>query len=107
MAFEMTNTQQVELKIEPKNRLGKPAQLDGAPAWATDNSDVIALTPAADGLSCVVAAAGVVGTATVQVTADADLSDGVRPIIGTIEVNITAGEAQTIEIVPGPATEQV
>ena len=106
MAFSMTATQQVDLTIAPKDKKGKPAALDGVPVWATDNTDVLALTPSADGLTCTIVAVGMVGTANVQVTGDADLGSGVAPLIGTLAVTVTPGQAVTIDITPGTPSEQ-
>ncbi len=106
MAFEMTNTQQVDLTIAPKNRLGKPAKLDGVPLWQTDNADILTITASTDGLTCSIVASGMVGVANVQVTGDADLGTGVSPIIGTVEVTVTPGAAVTVDITPGTPTEQ-
>ena len=71
-----------------------------------DNTDVLALTPAGDGMSCIVAAVGAIGTGIVTLTADADMGGGVKPVIGTLEVSITAGEATNVVLTPSTPTEQ-
>lgn len=106
MATQLTVTQQVPVGVEFKDAKGNPAKVDGVPAWATDNSDVLALEPAADGLSCNVKAAGVIGTAKVQVSADADLGAGVELVIGTLEIEVVAGKAATVVLTPGTVSEQ-
>lgn len=106
MATEITVTQQLPVTVEFRDKKGNPAKVDGAPVWATDNTDVLALTPAADGLSCNVVAVGVIGIGTVQVTADADLGAGVVPVIGTLEISVTAGAAAVVTLTPGTPTEQ-
>jgi hypothetical protein len=105
---EMSNTQRKRLHFQVFNRLGGPARFDGAPEWSTDNSDVLRLEPAPNGLSCFVYAVGPITDVPVNVTmqADADLGEGVRPIIGTIAFVITAGEAERIELMDDPAEEQ-
>ncbi len=100
-AITFTTIQQLPVSIQPVNDKGKPAPVDGAPVWLTDNTDVVALTPSADGLSCVIVAVGIPGTATVQVTADADLGTGVTNLIGTIEVEVVAAPATSIVVTPG------
>lgn len=106
MAFEMSASQQVEVTLEAKDKKGNPAKVDGIPEWSTDNSDVLALTPAADGKSCVVAAAGPLGVGSVTLKADADMGAGVVELIGTLEVTITAGQATVVTLTPGEPTEQ-
>lgn len=106
MPKSITATQEFPLSVAFKDRLGNPAPVDEPPTWQTDNPAVLGLTPAPDGMSCLVRATGMVGTAAVQMTADADLGDGTKPIIGTFDVTVTAGEAVTVELADGPATEQ-
>lgn len=106
MAFAMTVTQQVDVTIAITDKKGNPAAVDGVPEWATDNSDVVSLTPSPDGMTCTVVAVGMIGTANVQVSADADLGSGTTPVIGTLEVGVTAGTASVISLTPGTPTEQ-
>lgn len=106
MAFEMNNEQQVTVAIQPQTHKGKPAKLDGVPEWLSDNSDVVTLVPSADGLSCLIKANGIPGSANVQVTGDADLGAGVSPIVGTIAVTITQAPATKIVISPGTPEDQ-
>lgn len=95
----MTVDQQFRLTIKSfKDSHGNVATVDGVPTWATDNTDILALTPSADGMTCEIRAVGMVGGANVQVTADADLGPNVKTIIGTHMVEVSAGEAQVIEL---------
>jgi hypothetical protein len=104
----MTNTQRKRVHFKVKNRRGGPAKFDGTPEWFSDNSDVLRLEPAADGMSCYVYAVGPLTDSPVNVTmrADADLGAGVRPLLGTISFEITAGEAALIELQDDPAEEE-
>jgi len=104
--FQMTYSQQVTLSVAFTDKKGNPAAVDGVPEWSTDNPTVLALTPAADGLSCLVKAAGPLGTAKVTLKADADLGAGVTDIVGTFDVEITAGVATTVTITAGTPEEQ-
>lgn len=106
MAFSLTATQQCDLTIAVTDAKGNPAPVDGPPQWFVDNPAVLALTPAADGMGCLVAAVGPLGTALVSVKADADLGAGVVELVGTLEVEVTAGQAALMAIVPGVPTEQ-
>src|SRR5262245_32037582 len=102
----LTSTQKADLSVTFLDAKGNPAQVDGVPTWMTDNTDVLALTPAADGMSCEVAAVGPIGNATAQVAADADLGAGVVAIFGTIDVQVTAGQASRVEIAASPPVQQ-
>ncbi len=106
MSFSMSDSQQVTVTIKAVDKKGNAASLDGVPEWSSDNSDVLALTPAADGLSCLVQAVGPLGTGSITMKADADLGAGTTEIIGTLEVNITGGQAVTVALEPGAASEQ-
>ncbi len=106
MAFSMSDSQQVGLTIKVVDKKGNKAPIDGVPEWSVDNTELLALTPAADGLTCVVAAVGPLGDGNVTVKCDADLGSGVVPIIGTLAVTITGGAATTVTIDAGTPTEQ-
>lgn len=84
---------------------GKPAKVDGAPVWATDNSDVLTIAPAADGMSCQVTSSIIAGAAKLKVSADADLGAGVVLIEGTLDVTVDARPATSVVITAGPATD--
>ncbi len=109
MAFEMTGSQQTNASVTFLDKKGNKAKVDGVPVWSTDNSDALALTPAADGMSCAVVAVGPLTGDTpahVQINADADLGAGVVEIIGTVEVNIVAGQATVVNITLDTPTDQ-
>lgn len=106
VATKMNTIQQQQFSIQPVDAKGHPAKVDGAPVWLTDNTDVVALAPSADGLSCTVTAVGIPGTATIQVTADADLGTGVTPLVGKIDLTIDPAPATSIVITPGPVSDQ-
>jgi len=84
---------------------GKPAKVDGIPIWASDNEDAATVAANADGMSAVVTPGALAGdepwTANITVTADADLGEGSKPIIGTGSVTVTGGAASVVEITFG------
>ena len=106
MAFTMSDSQQTNCSVVFVDKKGNPAPVDGVPQWLVDNPNVLALAPAADGMSCLVSAVGPLGDATVTVKADADLGSGVTEVIGTLAVTITGGTATTVTITPAAPTEQ-
>ncbi len=106
MAFTLTDSQQVPVSVAITDKKGNPAKVDGVPVWQVDNPNVLALTPAADGMSCLVAAVGPLGTAKVSMTADADLGAGITEIIGVLDIEVTGGTATTVVLTPGTPTDQ-
>lgn len=106
MANILGNVQEVDLAIQPLDARDKPAQVDGIPVWAINDPSKGTLTPSEDGLSCNLKALDN-GTVTITVTADADLGEGVEPIVGTIEVEIVSGKAVKVNIIFGTPRDQV
>jgi hypothetical protein len=104
--FQITDSQQATATVVFKDKRNNPASIDGQPSWSVDNSELLAITPSADGMSCVFASVGPLGIATITVKADADLGDGMKPIVGSLEVEISAGDAAVIEITAGEPSEQ-
>lgn len=104
--FQMSDSQEVPLSITPVDKKKNPAKIDGVPEWSTDNSELLALKPSADGLSCLVSAVGPLGTAKVSVKADAKIGEGEEHLFGVIDIEVTAGQATSMEITAGTATEQ-
>lgn len=103
----LTDTQKASLSIAPVDAKGNPAKVqDGSVVWSAADSTIVTLTPSADGLSCDCAAAGPLGTTQVNVSADADLGDGVTTIAGTLDVQVQAGQAVSLGISAGTPVEQ-
>lgn len=79
----LLSTERVAFVLTITNAAGQPAQVDGVPVYASSDETIIRVLPAADGMSgWVEAVAPNANTATVSVTADADLGAGVVPIAG-------------------------
>ena len=105
MAFMLADNQQVTATIQAVDAKGNPARIDGAPVWAS--SDAAILTVTSDGeMGATIAAVGPIGTAQVQVTVDADLGAGVRPLTGIMDVEVVGSEAVALTIVPGEPVTQ-
>jgi hypothetical protein len=101
----ITATQQVVASIQPVDKKGNPARVDGAPVWAGDDA-LLTVVPEADGLSATIIAKGPLGHAQVVVTADADLGEGIVPLTGVLEVDIVGGQAVSLSIATAEPTEQ-
>lgn len=103
--MDIRDDQQVALTISIVDKKGKPAQVDGVPAWAGSDDTVITVTAAADGMSANVVGVAP-GSARVVVTADADLGTGTTDLTGTLDFNVLAGGAVSISIAAGTPTDQ-
>lgn len=114
----LSNSQRAQLSIRPLDghKPPRPAPLDGPPVWATSDPTVATVTVGAldnegnivsdDPLGLKAVLEGVTeGSCRVTVTGDARMGDDTRPIIGVLEVTVTAGEAITIAIDMGTPVE--
>lgn len=104
--LQLTDTQNAPLGVKITDKKGNPAQVQN-PTWASSDTTVATVTPdAGDPLKATVSAVGPTGTAEVSFDGDADLGDGVSPIIGTLSVVVLAGPATVVEIQAGTPVEQ-
>lgn len=99
MQVNLTTEQKVLLALKPVTAGGKPATLDGKPTWSVDGD--ASILPADDGLSCEVIAGDDIGTATVTVSADADLGEGVVNIADSVDVTIVHAQASNLGLSVG------
>jgi hypothetical protein len=97
----LQDIQKVTLSITPVDAAGNPAKVDGAPVWESTDTTVVSLEVATDGLSAVATAVGPLGTAQVSVTADADLGQGITPLIGTLDIEVVASAAVSLNVTAG------
>lgn len=105
----LTATQDCILSLgATTDKKGNPAPIDEStpPVWSSTNTDLLTVAPSGDGKTATVSAVGPIGTAQAQVSVDLQVGDGVVPGIGVLDVEITAGLAATVNIVPGTPTEQ-
>lgn len=94
--------------IVAKDKFGNVTSLDSKekPAWAVSDPALADLAIAEDGMSADVMPKGPVGNFLLQVSGDADLGDGVKPITGEASIELLPGEAVSIELAPGEAAPQ-
>jgi len=103
--FVLKATQQVRVTVQFQDKKGNPAEVQGTPAWTVSDPNTLTVTPDADGMGAEVVA-GNLGTAQVNVTADADLGDGTTEIMGTLEIEVKAGDATVVSLNPETPTDQ-
>ena len=98
--LSLTDIQHCSLTLVADDGAGNPTTLPaGTVTWASSNTSIAAVTPAADGMSADVAAVGPLGTAQISVSVVVDPAQ--PPLTGTLDVSVGASAAATIQIVPG------
>jgi hypothetical protein len=98
MAVQMRNDQHLSMKVQFTDKVGQPAQVEGAPVWDVSDASFGSVRASDDGMSAAFSPAGPAGACQINCTADADLGEGVRNIIGTLDVTISGGEAVMVAI---------
>lgn len=100
LEIKITNEQMVDVTITPRTDTGKPAKLDGSPAWTviSGNSQVVV---AEDGLSANLISSDEPGDTIVSVKADADLGEGVEEIADTITLSVIGATAKNLGLAAG------
>lgn len=106
MKLVLTDIQQVELSIAPVDAAGNPAPVDGVPTWDVSDPTLGTLTVATNGLSAMFVTSGKLGSGQINVSADADMGEGVKTITGVQEIEITASEATSLGITAGTPTNK-
>jgi len=86
------------LAIIIQDAAGNPARVDGVPTWSVSDENFGELTVSVDGMAAEFIPSGTLGSVQLNVQADADLGDGVKPLQGVLDVQIEAGEAAVIAI---------
>jgi len=102
MALVLKDNQSVTYTIGGKDSAGNPAGITGPVTWALSDSTVLSVTPAADGMSAVVAALGPLSTAAgVQLTVT-DTGDG--GLTGSDNITVVASSPTSLSLTPGAPT---
>ncbi len=104
MAFILKATQNVDLSVTVTDKKGNPATVQNG-VWTSAGEGVVTVTDNTNN-SATASAVGTPGVATITYTADADLGEGVQEVVGTVDIEVVAGDASVFNIVPGTPTEQ-
>lgn len=108
LSLSITTEQKVHVKLTPVTASGKPATVDGIPAWSvvSGNGTVV---PDADGLGAFLLSTDAVdGIDTVfLVDADADLGPGVTDIQDTVTLTTTNAQATSLGLTSEPPVSKV
>lgn len=104
MALTLRATEQVSVTFHAEDAKGNPAEIQD-PQFEVSDPAILGLEVAADGKSAIVKG-GALGTAQVTVRGDADLGEGVTPLIGVGEITVIAGEATVLAVTFGTPEPQ-
>ena len=97
----LTDIQKAVLSVSPKSAAGNPAPVENV-EWKVSDPTIATITPdPANPLSAVLTTTGALGSCQVSVSADADLGEGVKTIAGTLDVEVRASEAVSLDIGAG------
>ena len=102
----LTDIQKVALSIQPVSAAGNPAPVDGVPVWSSSDDTVLTVVAAADGMSAEAVTTGKLGSAQVNVTADADLGEGTKSITGVLDIEVKASDAVSLEVSNQPPVDR-
>jgi len=100
LEIKITNEQQVDVTVSPRTDSGKPAKLDGSPAWTviSGNSQVVVSD---DGLTATLVSSDELGDTIISVKADADLGEGVEEIADTVTLSVIGATAKNLGLSAG------
>lgn len=101
MSFVLQDNQKVSLAVSGVDERGNPASTTGTLVYALeDPNGVLTLTDNGDG-SAVVSANGPVGSAMVSVANDTDDEDSDPNFMGSLAIDVIAGDVVALQINPG------
>lgn len=89
----------IKVGVKPLDSHGNPTGLDGVPAWSVSDEAILSFEVADEaGLTAIVTPAGLLGVAQIVCRGDAARGEDVREIVGTLDIEVIAGEAATLTI---------
>jgi hypothetical protein len=101
MAYKLPNDKVIKVQVSYVDSKGNPATVDGYVDWDTSNEQIATVeTDSQESTIATVTPTGKAGQVQISVTADADLGEGTKEIISTMDVEVVAGEAVAGTIVP-------
>lgn len=104
LTLAITNEQKIKVTLTPTTASGNPATLDGVPTWTVTSGDAT-VEPAEDGMSAYLVS-GSVGASNIEVSADADLGEGVRRLTDVTGLNVVPAEAAGLGLIAGEAEQK-
>lgn len=106
--YTLPDNMQVNVQVTFVDAKGHPATIDGPVVWKTSDENILTVSVmATDGSEANLMPGTNLGTAQITATADADLGEGVRPVICVLDVDVVGGEAVTGTITPVGSPEPI
>lgn len=102
---QLTDTQQVSVAVSATTKRGRPAQVHDVVFSSSDENVATVEADADDASKALVKAVGE-GTAQINVSADADLGEGVTTIHGALDVTVIPSQATQLALQTGTPEEQ-
>jgi hypothetical protein len=106
MAYVLPADKGIRVKVSWVDGHGNPAAVDGDVTWDASDTNIASIeVDSADTSQAWIGAVGQAGTCQINATADADLGEGRRELVCTMDLQIVSGEAVagTIEPVGEPS----
>lgn len=100
MLITITNEEKVQVTLNPVTPAGNPANLDGTPTWAVTEGDAT-LDVAEDGLSAFLISGEANTNSKIEITADADLGEGMVTITDMIDLVVVQASASALGAIIG------
>jgi hypothetical protein len=100
MSYTLPDEMMVYLQVGYVDAKGNPATVDGDTTWTSSHDDIAEVHVNPDDSTQAQVWGKGIGQAQITTSADADLGEGVRQILATLDINVVAGEAVTATITP-------
>lgn len=104
ITVQLTADQQVELSITGEDAYGNAVEITGNTVWVSSDESIVQVTQSAPDRATA-AAVGPTGTASVTVTNDVD-QDGTGDYMGSLAIDVVAGDLAEIVIQAGEPTDK-
>lgn len=104
ITMQLTADQQVDLSITGEDKYDNPVDISGDVVWTSSDEDIVHITQH-DNSHATASAVGPIGSAAVTVTNDVD-SDGDGDFIGSIAIDVVAGQMAEIVVTAGTPTNK-
>jgi hypothetical protein len=94
--YQLRRGMEVDVTVSYVDDLGEQAQVEGDPVWTSADPAALTVKNTTDPFMVTIQALGAIGAlVTLTVEADADLGEGIVPVIATEEISIVSGQATT------------
>jgi hypothetical protein len=107
MAYTLPDEMMVYVQVAYVDANGNPATVDGDTTWTSSNDDIAQVVPNPDDSTRAQVWGKSLGQAQITSSADADLGEGTKAILATLDINVVAGEAVSATITPSGEPEPI